>query len=320
MALAEVPISISTQRWKIEMVRVADLRIDPTYHAPARYNAGRAKNMADNLDIEALGVIHVSRRSDGSLIIIDGNHRVSACRMAGEEYITAKVFYGLTRQEEALLYRKLSDAVRLTSYALWLSALEGKDPEAIAIYEILAARDIYIVGGAKAAQYPGRTRAVAMINKIYKADLLDQTLTVAQKAWPEDLRALDAIPLAGIASFIWGYKTHPQFSMKRLSVKLAQESASALIRKAKDFSNLGSSYGLSLSTGGAREKDSRWNTGRAAAGGGGSNIGSFKAPRQAVLLRYNDHLTHKLDDLTSSQIHRLAVMRQDIWLGLMEDK
>jgi len=313
MALAEEPVPINRQRWKIELVRVADLRIDPTYHDPARFNMSRARNMADKLDREALGVITVSHRPDGSLVIIDGNHRVAACRIAGEEYIIAKVFYGLTREEEAILFRRLSDAVRLTSYALWLAALQGKDPDAVAIFLICEHHGVSIVGGAAATTFPGRTRAVSMVNKIYNAGLLDQTLTVCREAWPEDLHSLDAIPLAGVSSFIWGYERHPRFSTKRLIAKLGEESASALIRRAKDYSALGSSYGLTSSTGG-----SKFDTGKSVGGGSGTGIGSFKAPRQAVLRRYNHHLTNKLDDLTASQIHRLAVIRQDIWEGLME--
>jgi hypothetical protein len=314
MALnAKEPIRIGIQRWKIELVRVADLRIDPTYHDPARFSERRAKLMAANLNREALGIITVSHRGDGSLIIVDGQHRVAACRIAGEEYILAKVFYGLTVEEEARLFKDLGDIVRLTSYAIYLSALQAHDPEAVAIFAICKHHGVTIVGGAAAYTFPGRTRSVSMIARIHSAGLLDKTLHVCRQAWPEDIHALDSIPLGGVASFIWGYERHPRFSTKRLTTKLAEESPQALIRKAKDFSRLGDAQNLKGSTGGKL-------TPRATTGAHG--IGSLKAARRAVLLRYNSHLSEKLrlDDLTSSQIHRLAVQRQDIWEGLMEDK
>lgn len=315
MALEE-PIPIHKQRWKMELVRVADLRIDPRYHDPSRYSEKRAISMAANFNPEALGTITVSHRSDGSLIVVDGNHRVAACRIAGEEYIPAKVFYDLTLEEEAGLFRELSEAVRLTTYALFRARLVALDPVAVAIFKICEYHDVTIVGGAQAQSFPGRTRAVGVLEKIYNAGLLDQTLLTCREAWPEDIRALDAIPLAGVSSFIWGYKTHPKFSTRRLIKKLSEESASALIRKAKDAAASGSSFGITTSTGGGRYSTGGSDRRGTAIGG----VGSFKAARQAVLARYNAHMSLKLDDLTSSQIHRLSVLKQDIWAGLMEDK
>lgn len=83
-------------------VSVSDLNIDP--QAQRTLNERRAQNIANNMVREAIGSIIVSKRDDGDLYIVDGQHRWRACVLAGISTIRADVHQGLTQPEEAILF------------------------------------------------------------------------------------------------------------------------------------------------------------------------------------------------------------------------
>lgn len=95
------------EAWSFEMVPLANLKRDPTYHDPGRLKEKRVAEIAADWDPSGVGTITVSRRHDGSLWVIDGMHRVAAARLLGETHLPAKLFVGLTLEGEALMFQRL---------------------------------------------------------------------------------------------------------------------------------------------------------------------------------------------------------------------
>jgi hypothetical protein len=69
----------------------------------------RVDAMVQTFNPDALGVLTVSHRPDGTYHIVDGQHRWAACTKYGQEYVRCNVYTGLTRQDEAALFRVLNN-------------------------------------------------------------------------------------------------------------------------------------------------------------------------------------------------------------------
>lgn len=69
----------------------------------------RVDTMVELFNPEALGVLTVSHRKDGTYHIVDGQHRWAACAKFGHDHVQCKVYTGLTRADEAALFRVLNN-------------------------------------------------------------------------------------------------------------------------------------------------------------------------------------------------------------------
>lgn len=130
-----------------ELVRVGDLRVDHTYQRPCD---GREKGMADSFERHRIGVPCVSRRRDGSMWIIDGQHRIAAMRLLGldDEQVMVEMYHGLTLQQEAHLFNKKNEgAKRVHALDRFRAELVERDPVALDIQSILAKQSLSIAAG-----------------------------------------------------------------------------------------------------------------------------------------------------------------------------
>jgi hypothetical protein len=202
----------TSQLGKIEYLKVDDLKRDPEINVRP-IDETRAKRYAANFDIDAMGVIEVSRRSDGTNVILDGQHRIEALRFMGwnGEKIPCKVFRGLTKSQEATRFILLNTQVAIKFLDKFLSRLTAKDKIACAIQEIVKAsgyvidrtqRDGVIVA-AKALEdiYVGKNQKIRGANP--KA--LCGTLQAVTDAWGRTAHAVNATVLFGIGSFLLRY-------------------------------------------------------------------------------------------------------------------
>lgn len=88
-----------------QMLPAGDLRIDYDYQRPP--SEKRVRKIAANFDTEALGVIYVNQREDGSYWIIDGQRRTLATlRIRGRDYrLKCEVYHVTLAKEKALFHR-----------------------------------------------------------------------------------------------------------------------------------------------------------------------------------------------------------------------
>lgn len=103
-------------------VLVKDLKVDPSYQRDIK--PYWVKQISSNYDPAQVRQLILSRRADGSLYIIDGNHTAKATLAAiGENAkLQAKIYLDLTPIEEARMFEKLNTNSKKVRYSEKLKA------------------------------------------------------------------------------------------------------------------------------------------------------------------------------------------------------
>jgi hypothetical protein len=150
---------------RIEIVELKQLRIDPLYQRDLI--ADFVEQMADNWDIVTAGTIVVSKRPNGDLFIVDGQHRAAAAVRAGESHILAQVLDEPSAEEEARLRLKGNFKKTDRIYEVFRARIAAGDPKAKKIKSILKNLDTQINYSPTAES---GINAVAAIEKLYDLD------------------------------------------------------------------------------------------------------------------------------------------------------
>jgi len=169
----------------------------------------RVRKLQQSMNLDGIGVITVSKRSDGTLVILDGQHRVQALidNGMGEWRVECHVHHGLSLPQEAALFRTLNDTRRALPYDDFVKGVLAGDEECVAINDIVEG------AGLKVADQvgDGRVRAVTALRRIYGSgesvapETLRDTLDVAIAAWGRTADALDGQILTGIGLVLGRY-------------------------------------------------------------------------------------------------------------------
>jgi hypothetical protein len=171
---------------ELEVLDLDALKVDA--YAQRGYDNKWAKELHDNWDDDKVGVFRVSRRTDGGLYLMDGQHRTGALRMFSEltedeRQVLGLVYEGLTIQQEAELYLAFNSKTRKAN-PVDTFRLErvAEEPEAVNIQLVLDKHGLIVQMGTGAHQ----VAAVAALRWVYRlggVDLLDRTFTVIEKSW-----------------------------------------------------------------------------------------------------------------------------------------
>jgi len=182
-------------------------------------NPTRVKYLTENFNANAIGTIYVSLRDDGSLALIDGNHRVTAAIANGLTTLDAYVYADLTIEQEADLYRMFGDYLKQRPVDRFLAALRANDPDAHAIAAVLAEYDLKVVVSTKGHGIHAVESVQTIVNK-YDLRMLRLVLAFLVEAFGNNAVALNGSTLKGAAMFLERFASHPQFNHKRLMTRL----------------------------------------------------------------------------------------------------
>jgi len=140
------------ERWPRRQVLVASLNIDRSYQREV-VSTHRARIIARAWDFAAAGYIVVCQREDGSLWVIDGQHRVEAARLRGDIHKLDAIVCSLaTVAEEAALFRLLNTSpARVASMDLFKATLMAGDAAHVECNAMLARAGLR-VGSGKGAE------------------------------------------------------------------------------------------------------------------------------------------------------------------------
>lgn len=121
------------QCWPRRQVALRLLNVDKSYQRQV-VSVTKARAIARAFDFAACGYIVVVERSDGSLWVIDGQHRVEAARLRGDiEKLHAIVCKLPTVADEAALFRVLNTTrVNVMSSDLYRANVTAGDPDHVA--------------------------------------------------------------------------------------------------------------------------------------------------------------------------------------------
>jgi hypothetical protein len=170
---------------------------------------GHLKSITQKLDLDAIGVIIVSRRPDGKLAVLDGQHRIRALVDSGmgDWNVTCKVFDGLTIREEAGLFRRYNTTSKTNALEDLVKAVVEGEPEAVAIDKIARRNGLKI--GLQTG--PGVIACAAAMRKIYRADkkmgpaALSFALHIGVQSWGAHSDSVDGHLVQGLGDLYLRY-------------------------------------------------------------------------------------------------------------------
>lgn len=179
------------QRTTFEHIPASEIAFDPLVQRdliPARVKA-----LVANFNLDAVGVLTVSRRSASEVVNLDGQHRRAALVELGlgELAVPCHVYHGLSLPEEASMFRLLNDTRRATAMDDYLKGVIAGESECIAINECVESHGFYVSSDGNA------DKAIACVNamrKVYRQ----------RKSGMDGPRALD-LSLGTIVA-AWGHR------------------------------------------------------------------------------------------------------------------
>lgn len=187
---------------EVRHIPLSHLVVDLQVQRPL--DARRANKIAADLNRDAIGMICVSARDDGTYSIIDGQHRAEALRINGltSEAVACEVFEGLSLADEAAMFRLRNNTIKPQQIDKFRVRLVEGDPDALAVMAILRTHGWALLGQAGPAG--GRFFAVLSLERIYLADKLskptaaERTIATVTAAWGHDADAADGRLVDGL--------------------------------------------------------------------------------------------------------------------------
>lgn len=217
-----------------EPVKLEDLNIDPLYQRPLR--ATKLSKMIEEFNPDELTAIVVSRRSDGTLWVLDGQHRVEVLSRLGKAVVLGDIREGLTREQEAFLFYRLNEGQ--TAVGAWdkfRARLASKEPVAVRINGITEEAGFRIILHSGSTADERHIAAVSSLERLYNIGKLKTTLEVIGAVWPHDKGAVQSYVLQGLGAFLFSFDGDPAFEVGQLLTSLDQVPVSSIVKRAKQL-------------------------------------------------------------------------------------
>lgn len=223
---------------QVENLPVAKLTVDGDVQRAV--DKVRVDKIVKSYRADALGVIVVSRRDDGTCHVIDGQHRVAATVAAGygDSEVACLVYEGLDRSDEAAMFRHLNNTRQVTPVDKFRVRVVEGDDTAVTLNRILN-RHGWRVAQSKNA---GCFAAVAALEGVFTgklagpgdtATICDTLISTITESWGHDADGARSEIVAGIGSVLLRYNT--RVDRVKLVAEMAQVKSGprGLIGKAK---------------------------------------------------------------------------------------
>lgn len=224
-----VTAALAGTKWETPIeVQLSALNVDPRYQSP--FSESRARGLARNFRRDAACAIVVSLREDGTLWIIDGQHRVGAAKKVLLKTILAWVYVGLSLKEEAALFAELNTQRKSpTSRAVFNALLCADQEPYISIHQTVREAGLTLsLTNTKGSHSIVCIGTVVSIWRSGGKERLSRVLNIAKAAWPSDDRAFDSYILAGLSHLIKA--VDGKHSDERLAQRLSIVAPELLVR------------------------------------------------------------------------------------------
>jgi Family of unknown function (DUF6551) len=159
-------------RKELEIVQIAELQVDRSYQRDLNQNL--VEKILRDWQMIATDAITVSRRTDGSLWIVNGQHRAAAAALANETEMIAFVYEGLTVAEEAALRLKANNNRQDTAQERFHGQLTSGNEESLAILRL--AEEF----GSTVNRSPNKHSGINCVSALEMVFRLDGGLTLRQ--------------------------------------------------------------------------------------------------------------------------------------------
>lgn len=183
----------------VRKVLLESLLVDTSYQREVK---GGHTKIVDNFDEDALGILLVAEREDGTLWIVDGLQRVTALKKLGHSSVLARVFSSDGPEHEAHVFKRVNlDRTKLSPLELFRSLLAAQDADAWALKESVEAQQFRISTDSRS---PMSLRCVSMLQRVqcvHGLDALAFSLECCRDAWPGERVTLWSDIIYGLAWF-----------------------------------------------------------------------------------------------------------------------
>jgi Family of unknown function (DUF6551) len=281
-----------------EWLPVNELKIDPRYQRVLQES--KVKRMIVDWSDDEAGVIEVSRRSNGDLIVMDGQHRMIAARRLGITHLRALVHDGMTYPAEARLFVRLNtERTKPNKLSTFNGRIQAEDPVAIGVRDAILEAGFTIATSAGGhANKAGRIVSVDPCERLYLLGLLPETLRIVKTVWPDDPQAITAAILSGVGAMLYCYRLHPNFNLSHFEEALSRSPVRRILQRAKETGSLmshGYHSGLDILQSGVSHTTTK--------------VG-YPQVRDAMLYEYNRGLRkNQLPPVTQSELKLLSLGR-----------
>lgn len=196
----------------------------------------RMTKLISEFDRQALGVLLLSMRPDGTFACIDGQHRWEACKFKAVPTIDALVYIDLSLEDEARLYRKFGDYLKQTPLDKYHAALAEKVPDYLYIQRILSDRGLFVpIQPSDAANAVVAVEALLKVSRTYGPTVFESTIDLIHNAWNGEHRAYRGHIIQGTAMFLARYATSPKYASNRLISRMTTQGMSTVERRANSI-------------------------------------------------------------------------------------
>ena len=222
---------------------VSILNIDNSYQKPL--SAAHVKKITKDFDPMGVGQIHVSKRSDGTYYVFDGQHRVAAFRKLGFNDIDCIVYEGLTLEEESKGYVYYNNTMKQTRLQKFKAELLAGVPESLDINAVIRSVGLEVdtEGNGAPIKAIGAVRAVYAK---YGANDLREVLHILHEAFGTNKKAYQSYVIAGIHSFVATYRDDERYDQEWLINRLKKFGVNDLLAESFKYSR---SHGCSKKEG-----------------------------------------------------------------------
>jgi hypothetical protein len=210
---------------RVQRVRPVDITTD--YRVQRRLDLRRVEGMVDAWQEESVGVPAVSRRADGTMIWIDGQHRGAALVKLGRgtSGVLAQVYEGLSLAEEAQLFRQLNNSKNLTAADIYRIAVTEGDPVAVASNNALTT-----YGWTMQPSCKNSLRALSTLALLWEQDeaVARATLRTLAQSWGPTPVSGSAVALRGLFAVGYRYRDlKPPIDWDRMTLTLSKQGQAA---------------------------------------------------------------------------------------------
>ena len=168
----------------------------------------RVAKLRANLNLEGIGAVVVSKRANGDMILLDGQHRITALLEEGYDNFSVLtiVYHDLTEAQEAELFLVLNDRLLVDILERFRLQVSAEDPESTIID-----REIRKAGFSPTSNSRNRLTCIKAIQTIYRGGspsghethlkALRDTLHIIAEAWGTEGTALRQV-VDGVGMFL----------------------------------------------------------------------------------------------------------------------
>lgn len=232
------------QKPETRMIDVDEINVAAEYQR--EMIVPHVNDMEKNFDPNAVGILLVGQRDDGSYWAVDGLQRLSTARKLGIKRVPCEVVQSSGPAFEAALFRKRARRRNLSACQLFKALVAEGNEEAKQILAVVNDVGLNVAGMAqvKRGGSIGCIKACRDAFKIGGADHLSLVLTTLKRAWGGGHEnAYHQAMVNGLSLFLFRY--HGDVDIKRLTSKMATQSPAHVLGQAQPFK---------LMNGGSRDK------------------------------------------------------------------